>query len=97
MKKQKLTLLEQQKRSNYNMNEIFFKLCDILKQTKFTKHLTYYNYKRKITTNNFFTVIKNKCILTNNSRIIYSNLKQTKTKLSYSLTNKSFSGFFLAV
>jgi hypothetical protein len=97
MKKQKLKTVEQRKRSNYNLNEIFFKLCDILNQTKFSKNLVYYGYKRKQMVNIFCTTIKNRCVLTNNSRITYSNLKLTKTKLSYSLTNKRFSGFYLAL
>ena len=37
MEKQKLILVEQQKRSNYNQNEIFFKLCNILTQSRFSK------------------------------------------------------------
>ena len=90
-------LFEQQKRYNFCENEIFFKLCNILIQTKFTNHLIYYNYKRKRAKNTFYTIIKNRCIITNNSRIIYSNLKLTKTKLSYNLINKHFSGFYLAL
>jgi len=98
MKKQKtINLVEKQKRLNFKVNEIFFKLCDVLKQLKFSKNLIYYDYRRKQTINNFYTTIKNRCVVTNSSRIISSNLKLTKTKLSYSFTNKNFSGFYLAL
>jgi len=97
IKQKPLITVEKQKRLDFKANEIFFKLCDVLKQLKFSKNLIYYDYKRKQTINHFYTTIKNRCVVTNNSRIIYSNLKLTKTKLSYSFTNKNFSGFYLAL
>lgn len=85
---------EKRKRKKFLDNEIFFDTCVLLLQSKYTDKLTYYFYKRRLN-DIFYTTIKNRCLLTNNSRSVYSFLKISKVPFSRNMEN--LPGFYRSI
>lgn len=74
----KISLYKDNKvRHAFSNNEIFFHNCQILSQSKFSNNLDYYFFKRRVSVG-FFSVIKNRCLLSGYSRSVISRVKVSR-------------------
>ena len=83
-------------RKKFSDNEIFFNTYYILLQSKYSTNLIYFAYKRRLL-NTYFTLLKNRCILTNNPRSVYSHLKLSKIAFSRKLSSANMPGFYRSI
>lgn len=81
-------------RNTFSENEIFFETFSLLSQTNYSPKLKYFNYKRRLN-NQFYTMIKNRCLFTKNSRTVFSKLKIAKTSFSQDISK--LPGFYRSV
>jgi len=84
---------KQNGRKCFLKNEIFFSSFYIMKQTRFSKNLTYFHFRGRFK-NNFLTKIKNYCILTGNHRSVNSKLKISHINISRQIDSGSLIGFY---
>jgi hypothetical protein len=87
---------EKLNRKKFSDNEIFFSSYYILKQTRYSKRLDYFNFKSR-RKQIFLTKIKNCCLLSGKFSSINSRLKLSHTKLTKNIDSGFLVGFYRAL
>lgn len=87
---------ERNQRNKFSKNEIFSSVHSIFQQARFSPKLKYFGVKSRLQYN-FFSTIKNRCILTNNSRSVYTHLRISKLQFSYCISKGLLPGFYRSV
>ena len=87
---------EKKKRKEFCNNEIFFDMCYILSQTRYSSKLRYYFFQRRLS---FFfsTKFKNRCLTTNSSKVINKKLSLSRVKLSQNISSGYVAGYFHSI
>ena len=87
--------LDQQTRSAFLNNEIFFECCLLLEQSKFSTNLNYFSFKSRqwFIFNN---KIRNSCILSGYKRSVFSRFKLSRQTMSHRVLSGSMIGFYKA-
>jgi len=91
-----LAFSDNNKRLNFSKNEIFLNTFFILKQSKITNKLMYFEFKCRFNSP-FFTRLQNRCLLSGYSRSVSSNIKLSRFALSRNILNGSLVGFYRSV
>lgn len=88
---------DKRRRKIFATTEIFFDSCSILDQAKFSTNLSYFFFKRRTYSSNFFTILKNRCLFSGYSRSVNSKLKLSRISLSRKLLNGTLPGFYRSI
>jgi ribosomal protein S14 len=84
------------KRKNYDSREIFFTINNIYTQTQFSNFLSYFIFKSRSNLV-FFTKLRNRCILSANSRGVISKYKISRHAFSFKAAQANLTGFYASV
>jgi len=84
------------RRKKFQQNEIFFKTCSILKQSKYSSNLDYFLFKRRFS-NIFFTNLKNRCIYSGLTRSVNVKLKMARFNFSSKVNSGFIPGFYRSI
>jgi ribosomal protein S14 len=89
----KVSFSDRTNRKQFSNNEIFYTTYSLLAQSKFSNKLDYFKFKsRKF--NKFYTTLKNRCLLTQNTRNVYSKLKLSKLSFTTNVGKGYLTGFY---
>jgi len=92
----KISFFDKTHRKQFSNKEIFSTTNFILTQSKFSNKLHYFNFKsRKF--NKFYTTLKNRCLLTQNTRNVHSKIKLSKQTFTLNVGKGYLTGFYRSI
>jgi len=94
--KSKTLLSDAKNRSSFRFFEIFSFTGCIFEQLKFSNNLKYFLFKRRKSLK-FSVTLKNRCLFTGNSRMVFSKYKMSRHTLFKKIKQSDIIGFYKSV